>query len=136
MFTDIINGIINNLRTHGVTPVYSAFDAVDTTNKSKELSTIVGIGAFSCEKPIYSQYSIYFPFKAEIDIKITASEKYSLAQIYSYYDEKLEPVISDMSGLTCVLSGLSAKFDTNIQRLVLNIRLDANGISKFERSST
>ncbi len=135
MLTDIIDSIVTNLGNSGVSPVYSAFDAVKINEKNNGLFTVVGLSSFESDTPIYSQYTIFFPFKAEIEIKITAPENCSLAQIYSYYDEHIDPVISDMSGLSCKLSGISAKFDSNIQRLVLTVKLSANGISKHERSS-
>ena len=134
MLNDILNSIVLNLRTHGVSPVYSAFDAVDIARKSHDIFTVVGISSFESDSPIFSQYTVFFPFKADIEIKLTAPEKFSLAQIYTYYDTKIEPVVSEMSGLTCRLAGLSAKFDSNIQRLVLTVRLKTSGITKLERS--
>lgn len=134
MLNDILESIVSNLRNHGVSPVYSAFDAVDMAKKSHSIFTVVGISSFESDSPIFSQYTVYFPFKSDIEIKLTAPEKYSLAQIYTYYDTKIEPVILEMSGLTCRLSGLSAKFDSNIQRLVLTVKLNTSGISKIERS--
>jgi hypothetical protein len=136
MLTDIINSIVTALRNGGVTPVYSAFDAVNVAEKSKGIFTVVGLSSFESDTPIYSQYTIFFPFKAEFEIKITSPENCSLSQIYSYYDEKIDPVISEISGLTCRLSGVSAKFDSNIQRLVLTVKLSASGITKHERSTS
>lgn len=135
MLTDIIDSIVTTLRNNGVSPVYSAFDNVDIAAKSHGIFTVVGICSFESDSPIYSQYNIYFPFKSDIEIKLTAPEKYSLSQIYSYYDTKIDPVISDMSGLTCRIKGMSAKFDSNIQRLILTVKLGASGISRLERSS-
>ena len=40
-----------------------------------------------------------------------------------------------MSGLTCRLTKMSVKFDSNIRRLVLTVKLAASGITKIERSS-
>ena len=47
----------------------------------------------------------------------------------------IAPVILDMSGLTCSISKMSLKFDSNIQRLVLTVKLRVSGITKFERSA-
>ena len=95
----------------------------------------MGIGGFESFSPIYSPYTVFIPFKTDIEINITAPSKTSVTDIYTFYDEKIEPVISDMSGLTCNLSKMSIKFDTNIQRLVLTAKLSASGITKTERSS-
>lgn len=135
MLREIINDVIEKLTDSGVTAVYSAFDAVDIAKKEKGIFTVVGIGGFESFSPIYSPYTIFIPFKADIEISITAPPKSSVAEIYSLYDTSIEPVISDMCGLTCSLSKMSIKFDSNIQRLVLTVRLSASGITRIERSS-
>jgi len=135
MLTEIIAPIVAELRNNGVSPVYSVFDNVDIAAKSHGIFTVVGICSFETDSPIYSQYNIFFPFKSDIEIKLTAPPNYSLSQIYSYYDTKIDPVVSGMSGLTCRIKGISAKFDSNIQRLVLTVKLGASGISRLERSS-
>jgi hypothetical protein len=75
------------------------------------------------------------PFKAEVEINVTAPENYSMVQLYSYYDENISKAVEDMSGLTCRLTKMSVKFDSNIRRLVLTVKLAASGITKIERSS-
>ena len=135
MLREIINNIIAKLEAGGVTDVYSAFDAKDIASKAKGIFTVVGIGGFESFSPIYSPYTVFIPFKTDIEMNITAPSKTSVTDIYTFYDEKIEPVISDMSGLTCNLSKMSITFDTNIQRLVLTAKLSASGITKTERSS-
>ncbi|SHM75007.1 hypothetical protein [Ruminococcus flavefaciens] len=135
MLRDIINDVISKLRACGIDAVYSAFDAADISKKEKELFTVVGIGGFESSTPIYSPSYIYIPFRADIEIRITASKNSSADDIFLFYDENIEPVIADMSGLTCSLSKMSIKFDSNIQRLVLTVVLSARGITKTERST-
>lgn len=95
----------------------------------------MGISAFESSAPIYSPYTVYVPFKAEVEINVTAPENYSMVQLYSYYDENISKAVEDMSGLTCRLTKMSVKFDSNIRRLVLTVKLAASGITKIERSS-
>lgn len=134
MIREIINDIIAKFRACDIDAVYSSFDAVDISKKEKDIFTVVGIDGFESFSPIYSPYYIYIPFKADIGIRVTAPHGTSADDIYRFYDENIEPVISDMSGLTCSLSKMSIKFDSNIQRLVLTAVLSASGITKTERS--
>ena len=135
MLRELINDITSKLSENGVTPVYSAFDAVPVSRKGSGFFTVVGIGSYESSTPIYSPYTVFLPFRTEIEISITAPENYSMIQLYDYYDEKVGPVVADMSGMTCRLSRMSVKFDSNIQRLVLKAGLSASGITKIGRDS-
>ncbi|WP_028520076.1 hypothetical protein [Ruminococcus flavefaciens] len=135
MLRDIIQDIISRLRAQDVTDVYSAFDAKAVERKGRSFFTVVGISAFESSAPIYSPYTVYVPFKAEVEINVTAPENYSMVQLYGYYDENISKAVEDMSGLTCRLTKMSVKFDSNIRRLVLTVKLAASGITKIERSS-
>lgn len=133
MLRDIIDDIIEKLAEKHVSPVYSAFDGRALVQKGKGFFTVVGISAFESSAPIYSEYVVYLPFKSEIELTVTAPESSSAVKLYEYYDSDIAPVIFDMAGLTCSLSKMSIKFDTNIQRLVLSVKLRVSGITKFER---
>ena len=135
MLRDIIDDIIERLAAHNVSPVYSAFDARAIDRKGRSFFTMVGISAFESSTPIYSQYIVYLPFKSEIELTVTAPDTSSAEQLYGYYDRNIAPVVFDMSGLTCSLGKMSLKFDSNIQRLVLSVKLRISGVTKFERSS-
>ena len=133
MLRDIIDDIIEKLAENHVYPVYSAFDGRALDRKGREFFTVVGISAFESSTPIYSQYMVYLPFKSELELSVTAPDSSSMEELYEYYDNNIAPVIFDMAGLTCSLSKMSIKFDTNIQRLVLSVKLRVSGITKFER---
>ena len=133
MLRDIIDDIIEKLAEKHVYPVYSAFDGRALAQKGKGFFTVVGISAFESSAPIYSEYVVYLPFKSEIELTVTAPKSSSAVKLYEYYDSDIAPVIFDMAGLTCSLSKMSIKFDTNIQRLVLSVKLRVSGITKFER---
>lgn len=135
MLRDIIDDIIEKLAENHVFPVYSAFDGRALARKGKDFFTVVGISSFESSTPVYSQYTVYLPFKSELELSVTAPESSSMEELYEYYDNNIAPVILDMSGLTCSLSKISLKFDTNIQRLVLSVKLRVSGITKYERSS-
>lgn len=135
MLREIIDDIIEKLGENLVSPVYSAFDARALDRKGSSFFTIVGINSFESTQPIYSQYKVYIPFKAEIELTVAAPESFSMAELYDYYDTNIVPVVFDMSGLTCTLSRMSVKFDNNIRRLVLCVRIAASGITSAERSN-
>ncbi|MBR6967014.1 MAG: hypothetical protein IKH78_00645 [Ruminococcus sp.] len=135
MLRELIDDITAKLAENGVDPVYSAFDAKSVSRKGSSFFTVVGIGSFESSAPIYSPYTVFLPFRAEIEISIAAPEDYSMIKLYNYYDEKVGPVVSDMSGMTCRLSKMSVKFDSNIQRLVLNVRLSASGLTRIGREN-
>ena len=135
MLKDIIDSVAEALSESGVDEVYSAFDAIPIDNKSKSFFTTVGISAFESSVPIYTYFMIYLPFKAELEINVTAPKNISMEQLYSYYDEKIQPVVHRLEGLSCSVKKLSLRYDTNVQRLVLCARLSASGMTKFERSS-
>ena len=136
MLREIIDDIIEKLAENLVSPVYSAFDARALDRKGSSFFTIVGINSFESSQPIYSQYKVYIPFKAEIELTVAAPDSFSMAELYDYYDTNIAPVVFEMSGLTCTLSRMSVKFDSNIQRLVLCVRLAASGITSTERSNS
>jgi hypothetical protein len=136
MLKDIIDSVVDKLEDSGIDSVYSAFDAEPVEGKGRGIFTVVGIGSFESSTPIFTQYSIYLPFKTEIEIKVTAPDSGTVEQIYTYYDEHIEPVIMSMTGLNCTIKKFTVKFDSNIQRLVLTACFAANGISKTERCAS
>jgi hypothetical protein len=58
----------------------------------------------------------------------------SADELCTYYQRDIEPVLLSMTDLECSLKKLSLKFDSNIQRLVLNVKADICGITRIERS--
>ena len=135
MLRDILDSVAEKLEEHGVEGVYTAFDAQPMDHKQSGIITIVGIGDFESSTPIYSQYTVYLPFTAGLELKLTAPEGYSMEQLYEYYDGNIFPVVSELSGMTCRTADMNVKFDSNIQRLVLSVRLKASGITRIERSA-
>jgi len=136
MLNEIIQRVVQALAENGVSPVYSAFDAVSTEKKNKGIFTVVGVGAFETQSPIYSEYTVFIPFKAETDISVTAPENFSMEKLYTYFTENIEPVITQISGLNCNMKKLSFKHDSNINRFVLTAKIGVSGLNKVERSST
>ncbi|MBP5580181.1 MAG: hypothetical protein J6X85_00055 [Ruminococcus sp.] len=135
MLKDIIDNIIERLSENHVSPVYSAFDGRALERKGRGFFTVVGISSFESSTPIYSQYMVYLPFRSEIELNVTAPESSSMEELYEYYDNNIAPVMLDMSGMTCSLSSMSIRSDSNIGRLVLTVKLRVSGITKYERSA-
>lgn len=133
MLKTIINSIISELEAADVENVYSAFDAYTIENKG-DIFTIIGIGAFETSPPIYTMAYAYVPFRAEVDISITATKSMTMEELYDYYTDNIEAALLQMTDMRYTLKKLSLKFDSNIQRLVLNVKLETGGITKLERN--
>lgn len=134
MLTEIIDSVVNALRGNGADEVYSAFDAKPVEKKNHGIFTTVGISAFESTTPIYTYNMIYLPFKAEIEINVTAPAQFSAEELYSFYDSSIQPAVHELEGLSCSLKKLTLRFDSNVQRLVLCVKLSAGGMTKIERS--
>lgn len=130
-----LDAVIDKLEDFGVEDVYSAFDAAPLGDKGHGIFTVVSVAEFETSSPIYSLSYIYLPFKTELEIKVTGSKDISMTELYDYFDENIQPAIDDMTDLNCSLKKLSVRYDSNIQRLVLTIRIAANGLNKIERST-
>lgn len=134
MLKTIISDIINLLTEHGVKEVYSAFDAVDIQRKSKGIFSVAEIRSFSSSVPIYSQNYVYIPFKADISLRITAPESWTMDRLYTYFDELIAPAVKSMSSLNSSINDITIKPDSNIHRLVLTVDFSTAGMIKDERS--
>ncbi len=135
MIDGIIKEIIKNLSDNGVTPVYSAFDAVAIDRKNRGFFTVVNIGSFELQTPIYSEFTAFVPYRADIDIIVTAPENYRMEKLYEYFSDNIQPAVMEFSGMNCSLRKISIKHDSNINRFTLTARLSVSGINKFERKS-
>lgn len=136
MITSIITEIIRKLSKDGTIPVYSAFDAVSVERKNKGFFTIVGLDSFELQTPIYSEFTIFVPYKADIDINVTAPERFPMMKLYQYFSDNIKPAVMEISGMNCSIKKVSMKHDSNINRCVLTARLSVNGMDKLERGST
>lgn len=135
MITSIITEIIQKISKNGILPVYSAFDAVSVERKNRDFFTIVGLNSFELQTPIYSEFTIFAPYKADVDINVTAPESCPLQKLYEYFSDNIKPSVMEISGMNCLMKKISVKHDSNINRFVLTARLSVSGIDKLERSS-
>lgn len=135
MIDSIISEIIEKLSQNGVTPVYSAFDAVSVEKKNRSFFTVVNLGSFELQTPVYSEFTAFVPYRADIDINVTAPENYRMEKLYNYFSENVQPAVMKFSGMNCSVRKISIKQDSNINRFVLTARLSISGMNKFERGS-
>lgn len=131
---DVINTIKQELIESGAENIYSAFDAIPVSYKGR-FFTVIGMKNFECSTPVYSQYTIYMPFRAELEIKILAPESSSMEEIWNYYESGISETINKLSGLISNISGISIKHDKNIGRLVLSVIISAGGMKKIQRET-
>lgn len=130
MLETIISTVKAELEKSGVPHVYSAFDCIPAGKRTGNIFTIVDIGSFESSTPIYTLNTVYIPYKAEVSLRITAPEKCSADDIYRYYDSYISTITSGISGR---LVGMTVKYDSNIRRLVMTVRISLGGIIRTER---
>lgn len=134
MLETIIGAVIEKLKECGASPVYSAFNNISIERRGKGIFIVADICSFESSAPIYSLYTVYLPYRAEVEVRVTAPENYSAADIYRYYDRYIGTAVSGMSGLNGSLKGMTVRFDSNIRRLVLTAKVALSGIIRSERS--
>lgn len=134
MLETIINAVKAKLEECGAVPVYSAFDNVPAERRGKEIFTVVEICSFESSAPIYSLYTVYIPYRAEAEIRVTAPESCSMTVLYRYCDKFIGAAAAGLSGINGSIKGMTVKYDSNISRLVLTAKLSLSGIIKTERS--
>ncbi|MBE6855959.1 MAG: hypothetical protein IJO99_05490 [Ruminococcus sp.] len=133
MIKDILNQISSSLSSFGVNSVYTAFDNIPISKKESRY-IVVSVDSFETASPIFSDLSIFLPYKAVAELSVIAPCTSSLAELYDYFDSKLLPLMDKLGSLTSALRGVSMKYDSNINRLVMKIQLSVSGISRIERS--
>lgn len=131
MLETIINAVKARLEENGAEHVYSAFDNVPMESRRRDIFTVVDISSFESSAPIYSLCTVYIPYRAETEIRVTAPEYCSMTDIYRYYDKFIGTAAGGFNGS---VKGLTVKFDSNIRRLVLTAKLSLSGIIRSERS--
>lgn len=131
---DIINRIKQELAENGTEDVYSAFDAVPVSSKG-DFFTVIGFRNFESLTPIYSQYIVYIPFRAELEITVTAPKDATMEEIYNYYKMKIGGIIDSICGLTNNICRMSVKPDNSIKRFILSVGLSLEGMKKIERKT-
>ncbi len=131
---DIINEVKQEFINGGVENVYSAFDAIPVSNKGK-IFTVIGMKKFECSMPIYSQYTIYMPYKAELEIKVLAPESSTMEELCNYYETEISGIVNSFTGISSNISGISVKQDKNISKLVLTVNISAGGMKKIQRET-
>ena len=68
---DILSQFKAALIAAGNENVYLAFDALPVRGKGG-CFTVVGMKSFEASAPVYSQYTIFLPFKAEVEVSVYA----------------------------------------------------------------
>ncbi|MDE7365069.1 MAG: hypothetical protein K2N27_09365 [Ruminococcus sp.] len=130
--TDIINTIKQVLVNNDAENVYSSFDSLPIEAKGR-FFTVIGIKKLEYSKPVYSEFTIYMPFRTEIEISILAPLSTSIDKVWNYYKSKIKESIQNIAGLNTCISDISVKQDKNISRFVLKVTISADGIRKIER---
>lgn len=131
---DIINKIKQEIKEKGTEDIYSAFDAIPVSLKG-DFFTVIGFRNFESLTPIYSQYTIYIPFKAELEITVTAPKNATMEEIYNYYEIKIGRIIDSICGLTNNICRMAVKPDNSMKRFVLSVGLSLEGMKKIDRET-
>lgn len=136
MLKNVLNKITAELRSNGVENVYSCFDTIPISSKGNDIFTIVGIEGLESSSPIFSPSTVFLPFKAEVSVSAAAPKSFTMAQLYTYCDENIIPVIKNIASLSCSIRNLSIKPDSSINKLTLKIKIQVSGIHRFARGET
>ena len=136
MLNSIIETFIGKIRSHGNIPVYSAFSSAPADSRYGRICTFVGAASFETAAPIYSPITIFLPFKADIEIKISAAADISAHSLYCYFEKHISPALTELSGLGCRLKDLKIMYDSNIDRLVLTAITACDGMIRIGREET
>lgn len=131
---DILSQFKAALIAAGNENVYLAFDALPVRGKGGYF-TVLGIKSFEASAPVYSQYTIFLPFKAEVEVSVYAPESDDLQRLYRYFESGVRPTLDGMSGLTTHISRLTMKHDSNLKRLVLTAGVSVCGIRRIARDN-
>lgn len=134
MLKKLLDIISATLREYGASHVYTMFNRLSPDQRSKEIYALVGVESFESASAFFSYDMIYIPYKADIEIKLTAAEDDPLSELYEYFDECILPAMISLTGIKSALKGISAKYDSNIDRLVFTARFSMSGLIKTERS--
>jgi hypothetical protein len=135
MLKTIVSQLAEELENNGVEQVYTCFDNIPIWDKTSGIFTVVGIEGFESSAPIYSEYCVYVPFKAEAAITLLASQSTAMSQLYTFFDEKIFPIVKSMGSMDCALKNLTMKNDSAINRITLKIKFSVSGISRIERGN-
>lgn len=136
MLRTVLDRISQELENSGAENIYTSFDYIPIEKKGKDIFVVAGVENYESSAPIYSEYSIFLPFKSAASISLIAPQSTPMVKLYDYFDSIILPALKNMNSLTCSLSDVSMKNDTNINRMVLKARFRVSGISRLERSSS
>lgn len=134
MLKYIIEQLSAELKDCGVKEVYTAFDNIPADSKGGEPYTVVSVEGFESTAPIYTDSYLYIPFKADACISLVAPRSVTMAQLYDRFDREILPVVEKIGSMKCTLKNLTMKYDTNMRKTVLKMRLCVSGLSRLERS--
>lgn len=134
MLKKTLEMISATLREYGASHVYTMFNGLPPDQRSKETYALIGVESFESSAAFFTYDIIYIPYKADIEIKLTAAEGSSLSELYEYFDEYILPAVMSLTGVKTALKTVSAKYDSNINRLVFTVKFSINGLIRAERS--
>jgi len=130
---DVLRELKTTLENAGNDNDYYAFDTIPVSTKGKML-TIISAKNFESLTPVYSEFTVYMPFRTELEISAAAPENCSMTELYTYFDTMIRPALDTISGLSGRICRMSIRHDSSMRRLVLTAGFSATGIRRIERS--
>lgn len=129
---DLLDLFKEALNDAGNENVYLAFDALPVREKGR-FFTVLGIKSFEASSPVYSQYTVFMPFNAEVEINVYAPESQTMRLLLRHFELYVMPAVDSLAGLTTHISRYNMKHDSNLKRLVLTVGVSVSGIRRIER---
>ena len=131
---DILNAFKAALLAAGNENVYLAFDALPVRGKRGHF-TVLGIKSFEATTPVYSQFTVFMPFRAEVEVSVYAPESEDMQTLYRFFENSVRPALDAMASLTTRICRLSIRHDTTLKRLVLTVGVSVSGIRRIARDN-
>ena len=131
---EILNELKSALLAVGNQDVYLAFDALPVRSKGGRF-TVLGIRSFEAAAPVYSQYNVFLPFKAETEVSVYAREDEDMLSLFRYFEERVRPALDGLASMTTRICRLSIRHDSSLRRLVLTAGVAVSGVRRTARAS-
>lgn len=128
----IIAQIKNILTENGAENVFSVFDAKPVSGKG-QFFTVTGVRELEWLTPIYTDATIYMPFRAVAEIRTAAPISCDERTVCDYFRRRIEPGLTKMNGMNSRVRKVALSPDKTLNRLVISAEVSVGGIRELSR---
>lgn len=128
---DILNEIKSSLVEAGIDNVYFGFENIDKVSIGSYIITIEP-NKYESMTPVYSQHTIFIPFRAEFKVMLSDLERCRISQVHDNFEKKVLPIINGIPGLSIHLSDSIMKYNENMKCIVLIANMKVSGVQRVD----